>query len=99
MWASVATGCLSTLGALCARREKEEDENDRECVGGGGARFWGSEGGGLLSFGPSGSQRAHLVQMPRIELSKLLWRFHGCLVPRRALFIFMVFSFYQTKTR
>ena len=70
MWASVATGCLSTLGALCARQEKEEEENDRECVGGGGARFWGSEGGGLLSFGPSGSQRAHLVQMPRIELSK-----------------------------
>ena len=71
MWASVATGCLSTLGALCARREKEEEEeDDRECVGGGGARFWGSEGGGLLSFGPSGSQRAHLVQMPRIELSK-----------------------------
>ena len=69
MWASLATGCLSALGAFCARREKEEEENNRECVGGGGAHFWASEGGGLLSFGPSGSQRAHLVQMPRIELS------------------------------
>ena len=48
------------------KEREEEEENDRECVGGGAAWVWGSEGGGLLSLGPSGSQRAHTPGFPEL---------------------------------